>query len=198
MARSLSADKRELFLSTALRLFVANGVQNTSTAEIAREAGTAAGTLFLYFPTKQDLIHELILKIGREQSQHINMLLEPSLPVRDTFLTIWDGSLHWFIDHMEAYQYIQQVRDTGMIADSVVQESNQFFGYYYEAIQKGWQEGSIKPYPPELIGGMLYQAVVAVMNLIRVQPDPARQAEYIRLGFEIFWDGIRAVQDITR
>ena len=75
MVRKLDPDKRKKFMDAALKLFVANGVQNTSTAEIAKAAGTAAGTLFLYFPTKQDLIHALVLKIGREQSETIHALL---------------------------------------------------------------------------------------------------------------------------
>jgi AcrR family transcriptional regulator len=191
MSRMLSTEKREIYLSTALKLFVEHGVQNTTTAAIAREAGTAAGTLFLYFPTKQELINELVLKIARDQSEAIRSLLNPSLTVRETFYAIWEGSLRWFMDHMDAYRYVQQVRDSGMIAESVVQETNETLSYYYEAIQKGWSEGMIKPYPAELIGGILYQHVVAVMNLIRMQPDPDQQAMYIRQGFEIFWDGIR-------
>jgi AcrR family transcriptional regulator len=192
MSRKLSSEKREVFLSTALRLFVERGVQNTSTAEIAKEAGTASGTLFLYFPTKQELIHELVLKIAREQSEATRALLKPSLTVHETFFTIWDGSLRWFMDHMDAYRYVQQVRDSGVIAESVVQETSKYLSYYYDAIQKGWSEGSIKPYPAELIGGILYQNVVAVMNLVRMQSDLDQQATYIRLGFEIFWNGIRA------
>jgi AcrR family transcriptional regulator len=191
LVRKLSPDKRDLFLSAALRLFVANGIQNTSTAEIAKAAGTAAGTLFLYFPTKQDLINELILTISKQQSQAINNQLEPSLSAHEIFYVIWDGSVRWFIDNMDAYLYIQQVRDSGMISEAVVQESNQLFSYYYQAIQKGLAEGSIKAYPVELIGGILYQNVVAVMNLIRMQPDPAQQAAYSQQGFEIFWDGIK-------
>jgi AcrR family transcriptional regulator len=191
MARKRSQEKRETYLSAALRLFVQNGVQNTATADIARAAGTAAGTLFLYFPTKQDLIHALVLEIAREQSQFIHSRLQPSGSARDAFLTIWNGSLDWFIAHPDAYAYIQQVRDSGIIADQVVQESNQHFAYYHNAIQQGLREGSIRPYPAELIGGVLYQVLVAVMNLIRAQPDPAQQAEYRRLGFAIFWNGIQ-------
>jgi AcrR family transcriptional regulator len=191
MVRKPSPEKRELFLSSALKLFVANGVQNTSTAAIAKEAGTAAGTLFLYFPTKQDLIHELILNIGKEQSDHIQSILKPSLSTRDTFAAIWDGSIQWFLAHMAAYQYVQRVRDSGMIAHEVVQESNKFFDYYYTAIQKGLAEDCIQPYPLELIGGILYQAIVAVMNLIKAQADPQKQAEYIHIGFEMFWNGIK-------
>jgi AcrR family transcriptional regulator len=190
MVRTLNPARETAFLDSALKLFVARGVQNTSTAEIAREAGSAAGTLFLYFPTKQDLVHALLLKIGREQSAYVKSLLEPSLSARESFLAIWNGSVRWFLEHLEAYQYIQQVRDSGMVAASVVQESSAFFDYYYTAIQKGRSESCIKPYPVELIGDFLYHDIVAVMNLIRAQPDPAQQEETIRLGFDIFWDGV--------
>ena len=53
-------------------------------------------------------------------------------------------------------------------------------------------EGSLKNYPLELIGNLLYQDIVAVMNLIRAQPDPEQREAYMQDGFEIFWQGIRA------
>ena len=80
MVRELSNEKRERFLQAALKLFAANGLQNTSTAEIAKAAGTAAGTLFLYFPTKQDLINELVLWISQAEADTINGLLTPPSP----------------------------------------------------------------------------------------------------------------------
>jgi AcrR family transcriptional regulator len=190
--RKLAPDKRESFLNAALKLFVAQGVQNTSTAAIAKEAGTATGTLFLYFPTKQDLINELILRIGWGQADTMKALLKPSLSVRDTFFTIWSSSIRWFLENMDAYEYAQQVRDTGMVTETVVQESGKFFSYYYDAIQKGFEEGALKHYPADVIGGFLYQDIVAVMNLLRAEADPEKQEEIIQMGFDIFWDGIRA------
>jgi AcrR family transcriptional regulator len=190
MVRELSTEKREKFLSAALKLFVAKGVQNTATAEIAKAAGTAAGTLFLYFPTKQELIHELVLRITKEESDYINSLLNPALSVRDTFFTIWSGSVRWLLDNPEAYQYSQQIRNSSLISDAVALETAKYFHFYYETIQRGLEEGCIKPYPIDLIGGFLYQDIVAVMNHLRLQADPAKQEESIRQGFELFWDGI--------
>ncbi len=190
MIRKLAPDKREKFLDAALKLFVANGVQNTSTAAIAKEAGTASGTLFLYFPTKQDLIHELLLKIAREESEYVKTLLDPSLSVRDTFFTIWSASIHWLLENMDLYEYNQQIRDSGLVDEAIVRETGKNFSFYYEAIQKGLEEGVIKPYPVDLIGGFLYQDIVAVMNVLRAQSDPDKQEEAIQIGFDIFWDGI--------
>ena len=195
MVRELSPEKRKRFLSAALKLFVSNGVQNTSTAEIAREAGTASGTLFLYFPTKLDLIQELVLIISKEESDFINSLLDPSLSVRDAFFTIWSGSVHWLLENVDAYQYSQQIRDSGLLSDAVTQETGKFFSFYYKTIQKGLEEGCIKPYPIDLIGGFLYQDIVAVMNYLRLQSDPGKQEEFIQQGFELFWDGISIQKD---
>lgn len=190
MVRSLNPEKREKFLNSALKLFVENGVQNTTTAAIAQEAGTGAGTLFLYFPTKQALINELVLAIGRQHLTHMQSLLAPVSSVKDTFLMIWEGSIHYFSDNITAYQYLQQVRNSGWIDEATVNETAGFYGYYYDAIQKGNTEGSIKPYPMEMVGEFLYQDIVAVMNILSNQPDISKQEAIIRQGFEIFWEGI--------
>jgi AcrR family transcriptional regulator len=190
MARALSTEKRERFLTAALKLFVANGIQNTSTAEISREAGTAAGTLFLYFPTKQDLIDELVLWIAKKEAAVINGLLTPSLSVRETFFIIWDGSIRWLLENMDAYRYSQQVRDSSLVTPEVAQESGKYFAFYYDAIQKGLETGLLKPYPADLIGGFLYQDIVATMDHLRAQSDPQKLAQTIQQGFDLFWDGI--------
>jgi AcrR family transcriptional regulator len=195
MVRKTSPEKRAQFLNSALKLFVKNGVQQTSTAEITQDAGTAAGTLFLYFPTKQDLVNELILKVGREQSEYITSLLQPSMPARETFLTIWNGSIRWFLENLGAYKYYRQVKDSRLISEEVIQESAKYLGYYFAAIQKGLAEGCIKTYPFELIGEMLSQDLSGIMDLIERQPDPSKQEEYIRLGFDLFWDGIKTARD---
>lgn len=193
MVRISKEERRSQFLSAALKLFAANGVQGTTTAAISEEAGTAAGTLFLYFPTKQDLINELVLQIGRQQSEYIQSCLDPSLPVRETFFAIWQGSIRWFLDNPDAYNVDQQVRYGGLVEPEIVQESERFFEYFFSAIQRGNEERVLKPYPLEIIGGILGQDIVAILNLIKSQTDDAKQAEYIRSGFEIFWDGVSYV-----
>jgi len=87
MVRKLNPARKEDLSRAALALFVAQGIPHTSTAEIARAAGVAAGTLFLYFPTKQALVDELALQVGREQSEYIKARLDPSHPARQAFWT---------------------------------------------------------------------------------------------------------------
>lgn len=50
------ADKRESLLRAATRVFAQRGYFNAQVADIAREAGVAAGTVYLYFRSKDDLL----------------------------------------------------------------------------------------------------------------------------------------------
>jgi AcrR family transcriptional regulator len=192
VVRHLIPEKRALFLQTALRLFAAKGVANTSTAEIAKEAGAGAGTLFLYFPTKQALIDALLLMLGRQVADAINAQMDPGFTARQELFAIWKISMQWFLQNPDAFTYIQQVRDSTSVSPEVVAESSAFFAFYYNAIQKGLQEGGIRSYPVDFIGGFLYQGIIATMNYLRMQNVMDNADEIIRMGFTIFWDGIKS------
>jgi TetR/AcrR family transcriptional regulator, fatty acid metabolism regulator protein len=51
-----NSDRRGVILDAALRTFVARGYAETKVAEIAHEAGVAEGTLYNYFPSKEQLL----------------------------------------------------------------------------------------------------------------------------------------------
>lgn len=50
------ADKRDAILRAAIETFAARGFFNAQVADVAREAGVAAGTVYLYFHGKDDLL----------------------------------------------------------------------------------------------------------------------------------------------
>ena len=51
-----TGDKRAAILSAATRVFARHGFFNAQVADVAREAGVAAGTVYLYFRSKDDLL----------------------------------------------------------------------------------------------------------------------------------------------
>lgn len=51
-----SIDKRRVILDAALKTFVKRGYPDTRVSEIAAEAKVAEGTLYNYFPSKEDLL----------------------------------------------------------------------------------------------------------------------------------------------
>lgn len=54
--RGAAADKRERILSAAIKVFAKNGFYATRVSEIAKAAGVADGTIYLYFKNKDDVL----------------------------------------------------------------------------------------------------------------------------------------------
>ena len=59
-------DKRDALLRAAIETFAARGFFNAQVADVARTAGVAAGTVYLYFRGKDDLLISIFEKTMRE------------------------------------------------------------------------------------------------------------------------------------
>jgi len=59
-------DKRDALLRAAIETFAARGFFNAQVADVARAAGVAAGTVYLYFRGKDDLLISIFEKTMKE------------------------------------------------------------------------------------------------------------------------------------
>ncbi|MEO6588273.1 MAG: TetR/AcrR family transcriptional regulator [Pyrinomonadaceae bacterium] len=57
--RTIVTDKREAILRAAIKTFAGKGFFNSKVADIAKEAGVADGTVYLYFKNKDDILHSV-------------------------------------------------------------------------------------------------------------------------------------------
>lgn len=57
--RTVVADKREAILRAATKVFAGKGYFNSKVADIAKEAGIADGTVYLYFKSKDEILHSV-------------------------------------------------------------------------------------------------------------------------------------------
>ena len=77
--RSPPGDKREAILRAAIKVFANSGYFNSKVADIAREARVADGTVYLYFKSKEDILHSIFdrsveeaLSAARQQIERVS------------------------------------------------------------------------------------------------------------------------------
>ncbi|HSK71485.1 MAG TPA: TetR/AcrR family transcriptional regulator [Pyrinomonadaceae bacterium] len=58
-ARAVVTDKRGAILRAAIKVFARKGYFNSKVADIAKEAGIADGTVYLYFKSKDEILHSV-------------------------------------------------------------------------------------------------------------------------------------------
>jgi TetR/AcrR family fatty acid metabolism transcriptional regulator len=65
-AHAQAADKRDAILRAATQVFARHGFFQAQVADVARAAGIAAGTVYLYFRSKDDLLVSIFERTMRE------------------------------------------------------------------------------------------------------------------------------------
>jgi AcrR family transcriptional regulator len=93
-------DKRDRIRESALELFSRDGYEATTTKAVARHAGIATGTLFLYVDDKADLLflvlHERLQRVVDERLASL-----PKKALRDQLLYVFRGLFEMYAQHPE-------------------------------------------------------------------------------------------------
>ncbi|WP_421016855.1 TetR/AcrR family transcriptional regulator [Furfurilactobacillus rossiae] len=70
------AVNRNKIIAAAYSLMLHNGFQKTSVRDVSRESGISLVTMYKYFPSKDELVHAVILQMVRESIVHSQDVLE--------------------------------------------------------------------------------------------------------------------------
>jgi AcrR family transcriptional regulator len=106
-----TGDKRERILSAAERIFARHGFFAAKVSDVAKEAGVADGTIYLYFKSKDDLL----ISYFERRMQQLNELL-----IAATASVAPSEQLHTFIR-----TYLQLVHDEPTAAEVLTIELRQ-------------------------------------------------------------------------
>lgn len=77
------SDKREAILRAAITVFARCGYFNSKVADIAREAGVADGTVYLYFKSKEEILHSIFDRSVEEALEAARKRVEPLTDPRE-------------------------------------------------------------------------------------------------------------------
>lgn len=79
-------DKREAILRAAIKVFAVKGYFNSKVADIASEAGIADGTVYLYFKSKEEVLHSIfdraMSEFIEEGKREISLIAAPEDRIR--------------------------------------------------------------------------------------------------------------------
>ena len=116
-----SPDKREAILAAALRLIARLGLHAAPMSAVAREAGVAAGTLYLYFPSKEAMINALYLEVLAHR--HRSMAADAEGARGDGAIgraglwAFWHGLARWHLDHPDGSSFLLQCKASTILTE---------------------------------------------------------------------------------
>lgn len=189
MARPLSEEKRDAILAAAAELIAGQGI-GASTARIAKAAGVAEGTLFTYFPTKDDLLNQLFLEIETDLAGTVLAAGLPDGDPRDRVRHLWGRLIDWGLANPVRRKALRQLKVSGRIRADVLRRFDVQFREARAMVEQSLAGHGDPARIPFYIDVVLLGLAEIAMDAITENPqdrEAIRQA-----GFDLFWKGSAA------
>jgi AcrR family transcriptional regulator len=172
----------------ARRRFETFGYRRTNIAEIARDAGVAAGTIYRHFDNKEDLLRRVVEESNAEWLEEARRVLRGDGTVIERLTRLGQAS----VEFNRRYRLLGAVldRDREIIFAPLLDELHdklleENVAMMAEVIRQGVEDGSLRPVDPEKAAFILF---VAGQTLFGQQRVP--YAEILPLFAEITWQGL--------
>ncbi|MUH35733.1 TetR/AcrR family transcriptional regulator [Zobellia amurskyensis] len=181
-------NKKDSILQSALGLLVEKGVHNTPMSAIAKNAGTGMGTIYNYFPTKDDLINELYVSI-KEQEDTAFPDFDATRPIKTQFEAYLRNIILFFIDNAHYFMFMEQVRASPIITEESKNVGMATVLPVYDLINKGKEERIIKDIKTDELIQFMEGAVVSYLRWYHTQEHTDTSS--IQNQVKMTWDAIK-------
>ncbi|HMK48320.1 MAG TPA: TetR/AcrR family transcriptional regulator [Methanocella sp.] len=188
--REYQKDKKEAIINASLKLFTERGFDNTPTSMISQEAGVATGTLFRYYPTKEDLINSTYVIAKDRLARAMTVGLSKEKTLEDKVRLIWGNTIRWGLQNPQELLFLEQFLSSPYITRITEEEAMKKFAFMSDLIEEGVTAGKLRDIHRGLIFEILFSANRAVIRKISTHGLERQTDELIDGSFELVWSGL--------
>jgi TetR/AcrR family transcriptional regulator, repressor of fatR-cypB operon len=178
-----------MIIHTAMKLLTDNGVQATPMSAIAKSADTGMGTIYNYFPTKEDLINEIYLYIKREQFKTL-MLPVSEESIKKRFDHFYRSMILYYIKNPLQFRFMDQFQSSPILTAKTKKEGTETAGMFIAMIEKGQYEGIFKPIPFNELAHFLTGGVFGFIRWVLSENTPLTR-ELLDNQIRLAWDTVK-------
>lgn len=164
-----SPDKRQAILQATLQLLSERGFHGFSMKQLAERAGVAAGTLYLYFEDREDLICQLHDEVVRDIAAHAFADHNREQPLEEQFRRICRNIWHFGLNKPQAMltkgQFDHLPPD---VLRSRREDARQVFAPFTALLEQGQRDGVIKDLPHEALIALCIDPLCSLVSQHRL------------------------------
>lgn len=190
--RPIDPDKREKILKSVYTLTGKRGLASVNISGISKTAGIAAGTLYIYFKNKEEVVQLAYAAVEDKMTHAMYSGFDINAPVRQSLKQIYINMLNYRLKNYDETVFIDQYVQSGYIQ---INFSKQLAEYekqnkpLYDLLEKGKQEGIIKAVDAIILISFFDGAVRSCSTGIIQKLFPLNQ-KLIDDCFDMAWRGM--------
>ncbi len=155
--------KYHQILEAAVKVFARQGFHQSTVAEIAKEAGVADGTIYLYFKNKDDILVQFFSFRAKQVFERFREEVDRAQTSLDKLRNLVRRHLAEFQrDRDGAVVYQVETHQNSRLAEAQIKEMSQMYrDLIAEIVEQGQQEGTIRR---DLYVGLVKRFIIGAVD----------------------------------
>ena len=155
-------DKKAALFRATLELISEQGFHGTPMSQIAQRANIGVGTIYRYFPSKEDLINALYLDVKVRLIQNTMRNSLEGMPIREAFSLIFRNVVDYFVENPAELLFMEQYANSPLITTATQDSGFQMFKPINQLFDEASKENLLKELPMEVLSSLAYGATLAI------------------------------------
>jgi AcrR family transcriptional regulator len=182
--------KIEQIYKATLQLVNDKGLAGITMSEIAKEAGLATGTLYIYFKSKDELVNVLFTACRKASAEVYFNKYDVRKPFKIGFKTIWLNLLKYRMNKFQQAIFLDQCYHSPYITESNKEITRKLFQPLFKLIERGKEGRLLKNIDTFLLLTYMVGTINEVVKHTHYNGKPLTK-NTIEQMFNLCWDGIK-------
>lgn len=183
--------KIEQIYRATLSLVKGKGLAGITMSEIAKAAGLATGTVYIYFKSKDELINNLFSYCRSASAEIYFKNYDAEKPFKIGFKTIWTNLLKYRLKRFEEAVFMEQCYHSPFITESNKETSKKLLQPLYSLMERGKKEKLVKNIDTFLLLTFMVGSLSEVVKHAHYSGKKLTK-HVIEDTFQLCWDGLKA------
>ena len=144
-------EKERALLAAALAVADREGLEALTVQKVARQAGLAVGTVYVYFGGKEDLLRTLYLRSKARAGIEVLAGFTPEIPFRQAVLLICRNQFTFLVENRREAAFQRQFYRSGLTDAQTSAVSRLYLDPLEALVTRGQNEGLVKPWEPAVV-----------------------------------------------
>lgn len=182
--------KRQQILNATIDLVSEMGLYATPISLIIKESNVAAGTIYYYFKSKNELIDTLYSELKEEMGKAIIQNIDNEFTFKDKFFLIWKNLFLYYKTNPKKFEFLEHYASSPLVKNEI-KEINQ--RHYREAImffESGIQLGVLRDLPLNLLINLVFSDVSTFIRMI-IMNEIEYNDQLLKETIQSSWDSIK-------
>jgi AcrR family transcriptional regulator len=160
-------DKKEKIMHTTYVLIAQQGVHNTPVSQIAQQAGVAAGTIYHYFLSKEQLLAAVYAYLKERMGQALRRDIKPEMTFQETFAQYWKNMLDFYLNDKDAFEFLELCASSPVLPAGIKEQNVYHYNDVLEFLQSGMLRGILNTMPLPLMLALVHGSIVITLRFLQ-------------------------------